>query len=174
MKFPDRLENEKPRCAHWDSLARERPSARRRYCKINISQEYLEIGCNSLGHQNTEAKTLPAESSGNVEWGLPRQLCPCTGVRYGALTSYLYSTVQEGIGFPEGISNYRNWGSLEKLSNDPSPVSPRRHATLSWGHPASSGLAPPVCPARERWPVNFMCGKRLLVSGGSSLDWTPN
>lgn len=107
--------------------------------------------------------------------------------RHWPLASYLYFMVQEGIGFPEPISNYRNLGSLGKLtdlkSSDPAPASrvpPRRHAAFTRGHPAGSGSSPPARPAPcggtagGRWPVTFTCGERLLVSAGSSLDRMPN
>lgn len=79
--------------------------------------------------------------------------------RHWPLASYLHFTVQEGIGFPEPISNYRNLGSLEKLtdleqrSSPGIPGAPRRHAALTRGHPAGSGSAPqPVLLPAEGQP----------------------
>lgn len=94
------------------------------------------------------------------------------------LASYLYFTAQEGIGFPELIRNYRDLGSLEKLtdpeSSDSAPASqcPSQPRCPHPGHPQPTLL--PADGNGGRQPANFTCGERLLVSAGSSLDRTAN
>lgn len=87
---------------------------------------------------------------------------------------YLHFTVQEGIGFPEVMSNNGDLESLGKLtdieSSDPALASmapPCRHPVLTQGHPQPILLQVETGSGFHTW-------QELPVSAGSKLDQTPN